>query len=71
MSKPPKGFRDYPTSQRKKRKVSGVLVRCLGPGKEHEFLSVDPKTNRICESCQAKVRAANLSFRNDCNKTGE
>ena len=32
-----------------------TLVRCLGPGKEHNFYSSDPATNRICAKCSAKL----------------
>lgn len=38
-----------------------VVVRCLGPGDEHTFRSVDPKVNRMCSKCAAKIAAMNLS----------
>lgn len=41
-----------------RRNQRKVRVRCLGPGKEHTFLSVDPKRNRVCEQCQAAMKYA-------------
>lgn len=32
-----------------------VAVRCLGPGREHTFLSRDPATERVCPKCRAKI----------------
>jgi hypothetical protein len=34
------------------RKKGGVRVRCLGPGKEHTFLSEDATRNRVCPKCR-------------------
>lgn len=31
-------------------------VRCLGPGKEHWFMSANPTYHRICEKCSVKVK---------------
>jgi hypothetical protein len=33
-----------------------VLVRCLGPGPEHTFLSRDRKAHRICKACVEKLK---------------
>jgi hypothetical protein len=41
----------------KQRRPGKVRVRCLGPGKEHTFLSADPRTNRVCVPCQAVIAA--------------
>lgn len=30
------------------------VVRCLGPGPEHTFLSYDPTRHRICGKCAFK-----------------
>lgn len=32
-----------------------VLVRCLGPGVEHEFLSHDRVRNRVCPRCKRLI----------------
>ena len=32
-----------------------VTVRCLGPGEEHVFLSANPKTERVCQTCRKKM----------------
>ena len=39
-----------------------VVVRCLGPGDEHTFRSLDPKMNRVCPKCAARIAALNLSL---------
>lgn len=36
-------------------RVEKVLVRCLGLGKEHYFLSVDKVNNRVCKKCQQEL----------------
>lgn len=33
-----------------------VLVRCLGPGEEHEFLSHDRVRNRVCPRCRVTIK---------------
>ncbi len=38
-----------------------IMVRCLGPGPEHVFLSRDVRNNRVCSRCRAKIEASNLS----------
>jgi hypothetical protein len=35
----------------------GTMVRCLGIGKEHLFMSIDPTRNRVCSRCAAKMEA--------------
>ena len=40
----------------KARKPRRFKVRCLGPGREHTFMSTDPVRNRVCERCQEKIR---------------
>lgn len=35
-------------------KKAKVRVRCLGPGREHTFLSPDPRHVRVCDACQKK-----------------
>lgn len=30
-------------------------VRCLGPGREHTFLSRDPARHRVCGRCTAAI----------------
>lgn len=35
-----------------------LKIRCLGPGKEHHFASSDPKRNRVCRACKAKLERA-------------
>jgi hypothetical protein len=37
-----------------------VLVRCLGPGDEHHFLSLDPTRERICLDCRLVIRNLRL-----------
>lgn len=32
-----------------------VLVRCLGPGKEHKFQSRDRTNERVCKACREKL----------------
>lgn len=40
-----------------------VRVRCLGPGKEHEFLSRDKVTERVCSECRGKLDRFPLALR--------
>lgn len=46
----PKGSRSRTTTARQHR------VRCLGPGREHEFLSPDRVRCRVCPACTKKLR---------------
>lgn len=32
------------------------LIRCLGPGPEHRFMSHNPKRNRICPKCTEAIK---------------
>jgi hypothetical protein len=41
-------------------------VRCLGPGREHEFLSPDPVRCRVCDECRRKQRAMNSGWMVPC-----
>ena len=45
-----------------KRKSKRVLVRCLGGGKEHTFLSEDPCCNRVCTKCMNKITAMHFTL---------
>lgn len=48
----------------KSRPLLGTtLVRCLGPGKDHFFKSRDKTRNRICESCEKKIREVSVMAR--------
>lgn len=38
-----------------------TMVRCLGPGPEHVFLSRDARNNRVCSKCRYKIDSMNLS----------
>jgi hypothetical protein len=48
----------------KPKKVK-VVVRCLGFGAEHRFLSSDPTKHRVCDKCQRKM--SNPTFRTKSN----
>jgi hypothetical protein len=37
-----------------------VKVRCLGPGKSHNFLSKDQTRNRICPACAKSLAAVHI-----------
>jgi hypothetical protein len=39
------------------------MVRCLGPGEEHTFLSPDPVNRRVCERCAKSMDAADRAGR--------
>lgn len=52
-----------------KERPGTVTVRCLGPGPEHVFLSRDPRTNRICESCVRKMAAIGTTSRDPISVT--
>lgn len=56
-SRAPKGFK-------KKIKLQGkAVVRCLGFGAEHTFLSPDPRRVRRCPCCEHKLNQLNVSAR--------
>lgn len=38
--------------------VSKVLVRCLGPGEEHQFLTDNRCGHRICPKCKKVIDRA-------------
>jgi len=40
-----------------------VRVRCLGPGKEHTFLSRDRTTERVCKACREKMESLGSAVR--------
>jgi hypothetical protein len=47
---------------RKSRRGPNVgVVRCLGPGEEHTFLSRDRTRERICPACRDLIREKNFS----------
>jgi len=45
--------------------AKSILVRCLGPGKEHKFKSTDPRRRRVCDNCTKKLAAIRVA------RTGE
>lgn len=44
----------------KSRTPKRKFVRCLGPGREHQFLSADPRRNRVCDRCHRRILALSL-----------
>lgn len=40
-----------------------VRVRCLGPGKEHGFMSRDRTTERVCKTCREKLANVGMALR--------
>jgi len=45
-----------------------VKVRCLAPGKEHYFLSVDKTYNRICNRCQGRRNRIDVYLTMTCEE---
>lgn len=45
------GHQDGKKQKEREAKLVKVSVRCLGPGKEHTFMSVDKRGRRICPQC--------------------
>lgn len=51
-------------------KPRAIRVRCLGPGKEHSFMSRDRVRERVCEPCRKKMAGYGVMVR-DGVKRGE
>ncbi len=54
---------DGKARREREAKLNRVSVRCLGPGAEHNFMSIDRCTRRICPKCTVIIeKLSNTSY---------
>lgn len=44
--------------------IGKYLVRCLGPGEEHTFLSTDTASHRLCPKCRDRIKGIREEYKN-------
>lgn len=53
----------------RQNKSSRTLVRCLGPGSEHTFMSSNPTYHRVCSRCTDLIRGDKPEYKTpSCRK---